>query len=179
MATPTPTSYHPLIKLLHWLSAITVFGLFALGFWMVELTYYSAWYKTAPYWHKSVGIILFVVTLIRLAAKRYYKSPPPLTSHSATVKLVTQIGHLVIYIMLLVLMISGYLISTADDRPISVFNIIDVPALGELFANQADIAGFIHQYLAYALVAFSILHGIAALKHHFIDQDDTLNRMIK
>ena len=50
----------------HWLSAIVVIGLFAVGVWMVELTYYSAWYKTAPHLHKSVGILLLAVTLFRL-----------------------------------------------------------------------------------------------------------------
>ena len=54
---------------LHWLVALTVFGLFGLGFWMVELNYYSEWYRTAPDIHKSVGILLAVVMLVRVVLK--------------------------------------------------------------------------------------------------------------
>ncbi len=48
---------------LHWITALAVLGLFAVGFWMVDLTYYSQWYRTAPYWHKSIGILLAATIL--------------------------------------------------------------------------------------------------------------------
>ena len=50
----TKLSYGLIAIASHWLSAVAVIGLFAMGVWMVELTYYSPWYKTAPHWHKSV-----------------------------------------------------------------------------------------------------------------------------
>ncbi len=74
-------------------------------------------------------------------------------------------------------MISGDLISTADNRAIEVFNWFSIPALAELFNKQADIAGLIHQYAAYLLIFLSVLHGAGAIKHHFIDKDHTLKRM--
>jgi len=76
------------------------------------------------------------------------------------------------------LMISGYLISTADGRAIEVFNLISLPSLGELFTDQEDLSGIVHKYLAYALMVTVILHALAALKHHFIDRDNTLLRML-
>jgi cytochrome b561 len=75
-------------------------------------------------------------------------------------------------------MISGYLISTADGRAISVFGWFEVPALITSIPDQEDIAGLIHEYLAWGLVIFSGLHALAALKHHFIDRDPTLKRML-
>lgn len=51
---------------IHWISALVVIGLFAVGVWMVELTYYSTWYKTAPHLHKSIGILLLAATIFRL-----------------------------------------------------------------------------------------------------------------
>ncbi|MDP7591917.1 MAG: cytochrome b [Litorilituus sp.] len=173
------TAYGLVTKAIHWLTVVMVFGLFAVGFWMVDLTYYSPWYKTAPHWHKSVGIILLIITSLRLLWRWVNVSPLPISSHSNSVKKASKIAHLVIYVLLFVLMISGYLISTADDRAIDVFNWFSIPALGELFDKQADISGFIHQYVAYILVALSILHGAAAVKHHVIDKDETLKRMIR
>jgi len=74
-------------------------------------------------------------------------------------------------------MLSGYLISTADGRPISVFGWFEVPALLTSIPNQEDVAGLVHEYLAWGLVILAGLHGLAALKHHFIDRDPTLLRM--
>jgi cytochrome b561 len=74
-------------------------------------------------------------------------------------------------------MISGYLISTADGRPISVFGWFEVPALITGIPNQEDRAGDVHFYAAWALVILAALHALAAFKHHLIDRDDTLRRM--
>ena len=76
-------------------------------------------------------------------------------------------------------MISGYLISTADGRPISFFGWFEVPALITGINNQEDIAGDVHFYMAWTLVILASLHGLAAIKHHLIDKDSTLTRMIK
>ena len=83
------TGYNKLSKSLHWLSAILVFGMFAAGYWMVDLTYYSEWYKTAPHWHKSVGICLIALTILRLFWKTI-SSSPPIYHHRAYV--ITQQG---------------------------------------------------------------------------------------
>jgi len=173
----TDKSYGRISKLLHWLSALVVFALFALGFWMVDLTYYSQWYKTAPHWHKSIGILLFIVTFFRLVWRKYNVSPASVETHSRLVQKGAKLAHGLIYVLLVLLMISGYLISTADDRAIEVFDWFEVMAFGELFNQQADIAGVIHQYIAYGLIAFSLLHAFGAIKHHVIDKDETLKRM--
>lgn len=175
----TALSYGRISKLLHWVSALTIFTLFGLGFWMVDLTYYSQWYKTAPHWHRSLGILLFLATLFRLFWRGFNQAPAAIASHSNFVKRAATAAHIVIYVLLLTLMSTGYLISTADARPIAVFSWFEVPALGSFVTNQADLAGLIHQYLAYALIALALLHCVAAIKHHVIDKDDTLKRMTR
>lgn len=163
--------------LLHWLVALAVFGLFGLGYWMVGLDYYSSWYKTGPDLHKSIGIVLFVVMLGRVLWR--WVSPPPhtLASHGRMTRLGAKFGHAFLYLGLFVLMISGYLISTADGRGIPVFGLFEVPATLTSIPDQEDLAGLVHEYLAWALVIFAGIHGLAALKHHFIDRDRTLTRM--
>ena len=80
--------------------------------------------------------------------------------------------------LLLAVIVAGYLISTADGEPISVFGWFSVPATLSGLPDQADVAGEIHLYLAWALVVFAVLHALAALKHHFVDRDPTLKRML-
>jgi cytochrome b561 len=81
------------------------------------------------------------------------------------------------YLLLTALMISGYLISTADGRGIAVFDWFEVPATLHGLEAQEDIAGEIHELLAFTLVGLSLAHAGAALKHHFINRDRTLTRM--
>ncbi|CAD6365848.1 Cytochrome b561 [Shewanella hafniensis] len=164
---------------IHWISALVVIGLFAVGVWMVELTYYSTWYKTAPHLHKSIGILLLAATIFRLVWRLVNPSPAPETSHKPWEKTAAHLAHFIIYVLLFVIMIAGILISTADGRGIWVFDWFELPGLGLLFENQADIAGDIHQYAAYSLIALVVIHAAGALKHHFIDKDTTLLRMIK
>ncbi|MCH1925171.1 cytochrome b [Shewanella sp. C32] len=163
----------------HWLSAVIVIGLFALGYWMVQLSYYSDWYHTAPYIHKSVGVLLFAATLLRLLWRFTNPKVADVEGQSRLVRLAAKLGHAALYLLLLLIMISGLLISTADGRGVEVFNWFVVPSAGELFAEQADRSGMVHQYAAYLLIGLVVVHALAALKHHFIDKDQTLIRMLK
>ncbi|WP_394200178.1 cytochrome b [Shewanella waksmanii] len=163
---------------LHWISAITILGLFGLGFWMVELTYYSRWYQRAPEIHKSIGLLLLLVTVVRLIWRQSNPKPVEL-SHKRWEQTVASWTHRALYLLLLLILVSGYLISTADGRPILVFDWFSVPSMGELFDEQADLAGLAHQYLAYTLIGLVVLHVLGALKHQFIDKDNTLLKIIK
>ena len=81
-------------------------------------------------------------------------------------------------VLILVILISGFLISTADFRGVNVFDLIEIPPLFEAFDNQEDMAGQIHKWCAYVLIGIVVVHSLAALKHHFYDKDETLKRMI-
>ncbi|GMM72022.1 cytochrome b [Alteromonas gracilis] len=166
-----------LVVFLHWITAFAVIGMFASGLWMVDLTYYSDWYKTAPHWHKSVGLLLVAITVLRLATRAFTSRPPSLGS--ATEKKLSRLGHTLLYTLMIALFASGYLISTADGRAIDVFNWFAVPAVGELFNNQEDLAGDAHFYIAWSVITISMIHMLAALKHHFINKDDTMKQMLR
>ncbi|MCF4996173.1 cytochrome b [Pseudomonas syringae] len=172
------SSYGWVSIFMHWVVALAVFGLFALGLWMVGLDYYSTWRKDAPDLHKSIGLVLLGVMVLRVLWR--FISPPPSTlqSYSRMTRMGAKFGHAFLYLALFAVMIAGYLISTADGVGIPVFGLFEVPALVSGLPDQADTAGVIHFYLAWALVIFSGLHALAALKHHFIDRDVTLTRML-
>lgn len=175
MKQDTVKAYHPISKLFHWLSALAVFGLFGLGYWMVDLDYYSAWYQDAPNIHRSVGILLAIVTILRLIWN--LKVRKPAIEGSAFERKAAVSAHHLIYLLLFGLFITGYLISTEKGQGIEVFNWFTVPALGQLFEGQADLSGTLHYYFAYTLVGLAVIHGLAALKHHFINKDNTLKKM--
>ncbi len=165
-------------RLIHWLSAITVFGLFALGYWMMGLDYYSQWYQTAPHWHESVGILLLLATIFRLVWRTVQILPLPIASHTDSEIKKAKAVHHILYALLFTMFITGYLVPTADDRAIEVFTWFSIPSIGELFSNQEDIAGVIHEYCAYAIITLALIHALAAIKHHFVDKDETLQRML-
>jgi len=169
-------TYHRVAKIIHWSSALLVFSLFAVGYWMVDLNYYSEWYKIAPHWHKSIGFTLFTLTLFRVIYKNISHSPP--IEGDRCEQIVAKLAHILIYILLFTIFISGYMISTADGRGIEIFNWFTLPSLGSFIENQEDIAGEIHFYATYSLIALSLLHALAALKHHFINKDNTLKKML-
>ncbi len=163
---------------LHWLVVLSVFGLFGLGLWMTGLDYYDNWYKQGPWLHKSIGILLFLVVIFRLYWR--WLTPPPvaLSSHSSWEIRLAHFAHLLLYLLLLTIMISGYLISTADGRAIDVFDWFSIPATITSIPEQEDNAGWIHLMLASFLIGLALLHAAAALKHHFIDQDQTFKRIL-
>jgi cytochrome b561 len=174
----TQTNYGYISIFFHWISALSFFTLFAIGYYMVDLTYYDEWYKTAPSLHKSIGILLFILMVFRLTWRCTQSSPEHLASHTNVERKTGKVVHMALYSLAFTIMISGYLISTADDRGIEVFELFIVPGFGSFIENQEDIAGFIHKWLAYLFIGLSLLHAVAALKHHYIDKDNTLNRMI-
>lgn len=172
------TGYGLLSIVLHWVVAVSVFGMFGLGLWMVDLDYYSSWYKAAPDLHKSIGLCLLALMVLRGCWRKISPPPSPVASHGLWTRRASKAGHLLLYAGLFALMLSGYLISTADGRGISVFGWFEVPATLTSIPDQEDLAGLIHEWLAWVLVVFASLHGLAALKHHFVDRDATLKRML-
>lgn len=162
---------------LHWLMAFTVLGLFLLGLTMVELGYYDPWYHRAPAIHKSIGLLLGGVFLARLAW-RFANPVPRSLAGTRWLSRAASTAHCLLYLSLLGMFVSGYLIASADGRPIPVFDLFAVPAIVLPVDNQEDLAGDIHEIIAWWLIALVGLHAIAALKHHFIDRDASLKRML-
>ncbi|MCC3859844.1 cytochrome b [Pseudemcibacter aquimaris] len=172
----TNKKYGPLSKLLHWVVGIGVIGLFGLGYWMRTLDYYSAWYQKAPYIHEGVGLIMLVLVPIMLIWR--LKNTNPDDSHlSSFEKLSAGLMKKALYLLMAIILVTGYLISSAGDTPINFFDLFEVPAIFTVNDSKVFI-GNLHQYFAYAIMGFVALHALAALKHHFIDKDDTLKRML-
>ncbi len=175
MDTPVK-NYNFVARIMHWVSVLAIIGLFSVGLWMVDLSYYSEWYRIAPHYHRSIGILLAIVTIVRIVWKHMTVSPK--IEGKAYEVVAAKLAHALMYVLLFTIFITGYLISTSDGRGIEVFNWFTVPSAGELFPNQSDLAGEIHFYAAWTIILLAGLHALAALKHHFIDKDNTLRKML-
>ena len=144
---------------------------------MRGLDYYSPYYQSAPDLHKSVGFVLLGLLIFRFVWRQINKVP---SGHHLTPleRIGSHLAHLGFYGLLLIIMVSGYLISTADGRGIAFFGLFEVPSLFQ-YRGMEDIAGFIHEWLAWGVIGLAVIHGLAALKHHFLDKDVTLTRMLR
>ena len=174
----TTQGYGLLSIMLHWLVALVVIGMFTLGLWMTGLSYYDDWYKRGPEIHKGIGILLFLIMLGRVFWRSINITPEDEPGIGTMQGHTAHVVHLLLYALLFALMISGYLISTADGKPIHVFDLFAVPATISDIPNMEDAAGEVHWYLALVLISLAGLHAAAALKHHFIDRDRTLTKML-
>ena len=180
MLKNTIESFGLISKTLHWLMAMLILGLFAVGLYMTELEYYDSLYHTLPWWHKSIGLSVMILLIFRIIWKLNQANPAPLKTHKKWEVFLAHLIQRLFYGLTLLIGVSGYFISTAKGKGIEFFNLFEVPAIMQaLEEDRADLIGEIHEFLAITLIVFAVLHVLAALKHHFIDKDKTLLRMIK
>lgn len=163
---------------LHWIAALAIVGLFALGLWMTGLSYTDPWYNRAPDIHQSVGILLIGLIVIRLAWRWTNPLPALEPGMPPWERLAARAAHATMYLLIAVVLASGYLIPTADGSWISVFGWFSVPPVVLGIERQEDWAGWVHYWGAWALIGVATLHTLAALKHHFIERDRTLRKML-
>lgn len=174
-----PDRYGLITISLHWLMALLIIGMYFLGDYMTELTYYDSLYHTLPPLHKEIGLVLGGLLVLRLVWMYAQPRPIPATSTApAITHLLAKFGHLGLYGLLGVIISSGYLISTAKGKGISVFGWFEVPAFLPESAARGEIAGDIHEIAASLLMLLVLVHALAALVHHFYYKDKTLTRML-
>jgi len=171
-----PATYTRTAIVLHWLIAALVFGMLALGVYMSDLSFSPQKLRLYNY-HKWIGVSLFVLMGLRLVW-RLTHTPPPLPAQMPRWQQVAAHGlHASLYLILLLIPISGWLMSSAKGVSTVWFGLLPLPdvvakdrALGETLAQ-------VHQALNIVLVAMIAAHILAALKHQLIDRDGLLARM--
>ncbi len=164
---------------LHWLMALLLTGLFAVGLYMTRLDYYDPLYHRLPWWHKSIGLLIIMLLLVRVVWKLNNVHLAPLKTHQAWEVSLAQRIQYGFYGLILLIGISGTLISTAKGKGIEFFTLFEVPAVTQGISEEtADLIGAAHLIMAWMLASLVVLHAAAALKHHFFDKDNTLKRML-
>ena len=169
--------YTSTAKALHWLMAILLFGLLALGFYMQDLPLSPE--KLQLYsWHKWAGVSAFLLALVRLAWRVTHIPPALPASMPKLLQLAAHAGHLALYGLMLAIPLSGWLMSSAKGFQTVWFGVLPIPDLLEKNKELGNLLQTVHMSLNLLFVATLAGHIGAALKHHFIDKDDILTRIL-
>ncbi len=161
--------------ILHWIMALLLVGLLIFGLYMVQLP--VSFEKLKLYgWHKEYGILALMLVIVRLCWRIINKTPRlsiPLWEIIAA-----RTVHWAFYGFMLAMPITGWVITSAAGLPVSFFGLFVLPDLISPNPNLIELFEEIHEWLGYGLIATLGLHTAAALKHHFINKDDILRRML-
>ena len=191
------TRYTKTAILLHWLIALGIFGMFALGWFMADIPKEAAkqtvfdifdlgvFHWTVPeaisprsfYFnvHKSFGLTILALIFVRVVWRITHKPPAILTSYKVWERKLATGAHHLLYLLMVILPVSGVIMATYSKYGIKWFGIDFIKGLDNnpmrlIFKDTHEIIGLI-------MVSVLVLHIAGALKHQFIDKDDTLKRM--
>lgn len=174
----TPNQFGLVTKLSHWLIAPAIIGLIWLGWYMVDLTYYDKWYNKSLAWHKSLGMLVLGAALLKIGWQLYSPTPDTGAALKKWERLGANIMHKLLFAMMLLIPITGYLISTSDGKVVDIFDWFEIPVLVSKNTELRDLAIELHFYMAYGTAVLLLGHVAAALKHQFMDKDGTLVKML-
>jgi cytochrome b561 len=162
---------------LHWLMAAGLIGTFALGVYMHELPFSPG--KLQLYsWHKWAGVSLFMLALARLAWRAGHPPPPLPDAMPALMRRAAGLVHGLLYLFMLAIPISGWLMSSAKGVSTVWFGVLPLPDLLGKDKELGHLLGEVHETLNFTLLALVIAHAGAAIKHHLVDRDDIMARML-
>lgn len=174
----TEPRYGHVTRCLHWTVAVLMIGLLWLGWYLAGLSYYDRWFYTSLEWHKALGMVALVAGVVKVIWAAGSHGPPPLESTAAWERSGTRTVHVILFAMMVVVPVTGYMISTSAGDGISMLGWFEVPAVLPKSERMRDLAVELHYYLAYGTAVLVAIHVLAALKHHFVDRDATLRRML-
>jgi cytochrome b561 len=190
--------YTKTAKLLHWLIAIAIFGMFALGWFMADIpkeapkqTVFDIFELGIFHWtvseeisprsfyfnlHKSFGVTIFALIIIRILWRLTHTPPALLASYKAIERKLASGAHHLLYLLMFILPLSGVIMAVYSKYGIKWFGMpfikgLDNNPMREIFKSAHEIIGLI-------MVTIIAIHILGALKHKFIDKDETLSRML-
>lgn len=164
-------------RALHWSIAILLLIQIPLAWYMIDLP--MSMEKLSRYGlHKSIGMTLFVFAVIRLVRTILGSRPPLPAATTKLEKILAKTTQGLLYLLVMIMPISGWVMSSAANVPVTVFGLIPLPNLVE--PDKAFMATMqnIHEMQSYALLALIALHILAGLKHQFVTKDNVLYSML-
>lgn len=162
---------------LHWIVVALIVAAWALGLTMVDLPLSPQKLKTYS-WHKWTGVTIFLLTLARLAWRAAHRPPALPSTMPAWQKRAAAASHALLYALLLAIPLSGWLFSSASGVPVVYLGLVQLPDLVGRDKALAVLLKQVHVILNWTLLVTLCIHVSAALKHHFVNRDDVLARML-
>jgi cytochrome b561 len=163
---------------LHWLIALLIVCGFYLGWIMTDIPGFTPTKLKYFSWHKWIGVTVFALAVLRLVWRAAHRAPPMPADMPGWQKGAAHLTHFLLYALMLVIPASGYLYSSAAGLQVVYLGVLPLPTIiGPDKALKATLR-IVHIALNYTLLFFVVMHVLAALKHHFVDRDGLLGRML-
>jgi cytochrome b561 len=177
MAAPART-FSPLTRVLHWLMAAGILGTFALGAYVarMEVGLSNLWLFGL---HKTLGISLFALALIRLLWHRLRPPPGPLPGPPEWQMALARATHRALYVLMFAVPLSGWAYASATGLDVLIFNRFVLPPIAPVSELWEARLLLLHRTLTWTLLALVALHVAGALKRGLISRDGTIARMIR
>lgn len=167
----------PVSQLLHWTIALLVAANATLGLFMVEMANTPG--KVEIYaWHKSLGLTLLALVMVRLAWRLYAGRPGPVAGVPHWQERIATFTHGALYLLLFAMPLTGWLFNSAAGYPLQWFGAFNLPALAAEDRELRSLAGSLHEAGFWLLLTLVIAHAGAAFYHHVFLRDATLTRML-
>ena len=172
-----PPRYSGVAIGLHWLIGLMILISFSVGLYMVDLSLSP--FKLRLYsWHKWAGVTIFMLVLIRCLWRITHAAPMLPADMPRWQRIAADTSHFALYALMIAIPLSGWLMSSAKGFQTVYFGVLPIPDLLQKNKELGETLAVVHQALNFTMIGIVILHAAAALKHHFIDQDDILRRML-
>jgi cytochrome b561 len=179
--------YGSVAMTLHWLIAVLLIGNICLGLYMGDLSRDDPNKMVIFQYHKSIGLTVLLLSLIRLAWRLINPVPPLPRGMSPMMRILAHASHFVLYFVIIAIPLSGWLMVSASSIGLGtpwfgLFNVPDAPILSSLPRALKhpyhEAFETVHVYLAWATIVLIPIHVLAALYHQFLRRDDVLKRML-
>jgi cytochrome b561 len=172
----TSVSYPASSRILHWLMALALTANFILGISVHEMDLSPQKLQWLT-WHKWAGMTLLGLVSLRLLNRLLF--PPPEAEPGPAWQLrLARLVHVLMYLLMFAIPLSGWMTSSAAGIPVVYLGMWELPQLLPKNLAWLDALKEFHEWLNQALLMLVVVHILAVLKHHFIDRDHTLVRML-
>jgi cytochrome b561 len=165
--------------ILHWLIAVLIVMNFIGAFVAEDMPKDQE--AVVMGYHKANGILVLLLTVVRIAWRLIYRPPPLAETLKAWEAALARVTHWLFYLLMLAVPLAGWGMHSAwsKGKPVNIFGIVDMPAL-PVAHDRPTVGVFhdLHEVLALTMLGLLALHIAAALKHHFVDRDTTLRRIV-
>jgi cytochrome b561 len=173
----TKRAWGSVSKTLHWLIVLLIINQWVIAARADSLPLGLAKLEALA-WHKSFGLTILMLAVARLLW-RWLNPVPDLTAETRPwERVLAKLSHVLLYALIFALPVSGWLMSSAKNFPVSWFKLFQFPDLVAPDERLFQLMRNLHGVLFAALVVVALLHVAGALKHHFIDRNDVLRRML-
>ncbi|MCB9987899.1 MAG: cytochrome b [Rhodospirillales bacterium] len=161
----------------HWVIAFLIVGMLALGLYMEEMERSPEKFELYGI-HKSFGILVLALVVLRILWRFMNATPAPLPNHQRWEVVLAKSVQGILYLMMMVMPLSGWMMSSAGGHDVAFFGLFTMPPLVEKSKEIGEIASEIHEVAAWIMIGAIVLHVAGALKHKLIDKDGTVARML-